>query len=122
MYYRCGAEEEAKKPDGFFSLNSLPLNSLTPSIKNIRISGINARNCRASAGFIAGLPESPVENLDIRDCEFSTQEDSGVSPEESDMYLGIPPAAGKSFRLLNIKGAEFKNVKVKGPPLDFLYQ
>jgi polygalacturonase len=122
MYYRCGAEEEAGKPDGVFSLNSLPVNSLTPSIKNLRISGVKARGCRASAGFIAGLPESPVENLEIRDCEFSTLEESGVSPDESDMYLGIPTAEGKGFRLLNVKAPRFSGVVVKGPDEAFLYK
>jgi polygalacturonase len=122
MYYRCGAESEEGKPGGLFSLNPLPVNTLTPSIKNIRISGVTARNCRASAGFIAGLPEAPVENLEIRDCEFSVLEESGISPDESDMYLGIPPAAGKGFRVLNVKEPRFSGVTVKGPKEDFLYR
>jgi polygalacturonase len=118
MYYRCGAEPT----DVFFSPDPLPVNQATPSVKNIRVSGIRASGCRASAGFIAGLPEAPVENLLICGSEFSTDEQSGVSPGESDMFLGIPETEKRSFRLLNVKGAEFNGVTVKGPAEAFIYQ
>ena len=118
MYYRCGAEHEA----GYFSLDPLPVTAQTPSIKNIVVSGVRAGGCRASAGFIAGLPESPVENLRVRDCEFSTDEASGISPDESDMFLGIPSVTEKSFRLLNVKDPDLQNLKVLGPEKAFLYR
>ncbi|MDR2071661.1 MAG: glycoside hydrolase family 28 protein [Treponema sp.] len=118
MYYRCGADIS----DGFFSPDPQPVNGTTPSVKNIRVSGIRASGCRASAGFIAGLPESPVENLIMDQCEFSTDEQSGVSPGESDMFLGIPVVEGKSFRLLHVKNFECKGVHVQGPAEAFIYQ
>jgi hypothetical protein len=118
MYYRCGADLS----DGFFSPDPLPLTQTTPSVKNIRISGIRASGCRASAGFIAGLPESPVENLVMSQCEFSTDEKSGVSPGESDMFLGIPETEEKSFRLLHVKAPEFQHVRVTGPAEAFIYR
>jgi polygalacturonase len=117
MFYRCGANPE----DVFFSQEAQPLDAATPSIKNIRISNIRARGCRASAGFIAGLPESPVENISLERCEFSTDEHSGVSPDESDMFWGLPPAAEKSVRLLNVKNAQFREVTVSGPAERFIY-
>jgi polygalacturonase len=118
MYYRCGADPS----DIFFSPEPLPVNPATPSVKNVRISGIRASGCRASAGFIAGLPEAPVENLTICGSEFATDEQSGVNPGESDMFFGISETGKKSFRLLNVKGAEFNEVKVKGPAEAFIYQ
>jgi hypothetical protein len=118
MYYRCGAEHEA----AYFSLDPQPVSAQTPSIKNIAVSGVRAAGCRASAGFVAGLPEAPVENLVIRDCEFSTDEASGVSPGESDMFLGIPPVTEKSFRLLNVKDPDLRNVAVRGPAEAFIYR
>jgi polygalacturonase len=118
MYYRCGAEHEA----GYFSLDPLPVSAQTPSIKNIVVSGVRAWGCRASAGFIAGLPESPVENLRVWDCEFSTDEASGVSPDESDMFSGVPSVTEKSFRLLNVKDPDLQNLKVLGPEKTFLYR
>jgi polygalacturonase len=120
MYYRCGAEGEAEKPDGVFSLNPLPVSSSTPQVKNILISGVRASGCRASAGFIAGLPEAPVENLRVYRSVFSTDEESPVSPDNSDMFLGIPPVKEKSFRLLNVKAPEFREVTVSGPAEAFI--
>jgi polygalacturonase len=118
MYYRCGSSPDDKH---LFDLGTLPINSETPSIKNIEISNITAIDSRASAGFIAGLPESPVENLTISNCMFTTNEQSTASPDESDMFLGIPSVEVKSFRLLNTKNIEFTNVKVEGPTVPFIY-
>jgi polygalacturonase len=120
MYYRCGAEGEAEKQDGVFSLNPLPRNSATPQVKNVLISDIRASGCRASAGFIAGLPEAPVENLRICRSVFSTDEGSPVSPDKSDMFLGIPPVKEKSFRLINVSDPEFQEVTVNGPAEAFI--
>jgi polygalacturonase len=118
MYYRCGANIE----DGFFSREALPISPGTPLIKNISVSDITATGCRASAGFIAGLPESPVERISLERCLFSVDGQSGVSPQESDMFLGLPPVEEKSIRLLNIKDAEFKEVQVTGPAETFIYR
>ncbi|MDR2702214.1 MAG: glycoside hydrolase family 28 protein [Spirochaetaceae bacterium] len=118
MFYRPGAA----LTDGYFSQNALPVNAATPSIKNIHISDIRASGCRASAGFIAGLPESPVENVSIDRCEISTDELSGVSPDESDMFLGIPAITEKSIRLLNVKNIQFNEVNVRGPAEAFIYR
>ncbi|MDR0623673.1 MAG: glycoside hydrolase family 28 protein [Treponema sp.] len=118
MYYRCGADIS----DGFFSSEPQPVNAATPSVKNIRISRVRASGCRASAGFIAGLPESPVENLVMDQCEFSTDEQSGVSPGESDMFLGIPEVEEKSFRLLHVKNIECEGVHIQGPAEAFIYR
>ncbi|GHU85577.1 polygalacturonase [Spirochaetia bacterium] len=117
MFYRCGAALS----DGFFTQDFLPAGPTTPSIKNITISGLWASGCRASAGFIAGLPESPIENLSISGCEFSTDETSSASPDESEMFLGLPPVQGKSFRLLNVKEPVFSGVTVRGPREAFIY-
>ena len=118
MFYRCGAEHI----DSYFIPQALPLDAATPSIKNIRIADIKATGCRASAGFIAGLPESPVENISVMRCEFSTDEHSGVSPDESDMFLGLPKISEKSIRLLYVKNVEFSEVNVSGPAEAFVYK
>ncbi|QQO10821.1 glycoside hydrolase family 28 protein [Breznakiella homolactica] len=117
MYYRCGASLE----DGYFSLDAQPVDNTTPSVKNVELVNIKATGCLASAGFIAGLPESPAENITVRDCIFSTNEESTVSPDDSDMALGIPPVREKSFRIINAKNLNFINTTVEGPAEPFLY-
>jgi polygalacturonase len=118
MFYRCGAS----LADGWFSQEALPVNAATPSIRNVWISDITASGCRASAGFIAGLPESPVENIRIQRCDFSTDEHSGVTPDESDMFLGLPRVTEKCIRLLNVKDAVFNEIQVRGPAETFIYR
>ncbi|MFH2114981.1 MAG: glycoside hydrolase family 28 protein [Spirochaetota bacterium] len=118
MYYRCGASLNDK---GLFSLSSEPLGPGTPTIRNICITGIRATGCRASAGFIAGLPEAPVENLTIENSVFRTDEDGGINADESEMYLGIPAVAVKSFRVLNVKEPRLRDVEVIGPLEPFIY-
>lgn len=118
MYYRSGASID----DGYFSQDALPLNAATPSIRNISIADIKASGCRASAGFIVGLPEAPVEHIKLERCEFSVNEQSGVSTDESDMFLGLPHVTEKSIRLLNVKDTEFNEVTVKGPAETFIYR
>jgi len=118
MFYRCGADSSAH----WFSQEALPVDTATPSIRDVRIEDIRATGCRASAGFIAGLPESPVENVNVRRCEFFTDEQSGISPDESDMFLGLPHVTEKSIRLLNVKNAEFNEIQVQGPAEAFIYR
>lgn len=117
MFYCCGTNRN--EPE-FFSQEALPVKADTPSIKNIVISGIKATGCKASAGFIAGLPEAPVENILIDNCDFEVDMTSGVNPDVSDMYAGIPECKEKSFRLINVKNIEFNNSKVIGPVEEFI--
>ncbi|MDR1072467.1 MAG: glycoside hydrolase family 28 protein [Treponema sp.] len=115
MFYRCGAALS----DGWFTLEPLPVVYTTPSIKNVVIEDIKATGCRASAGFIAGLPESPVRNLSISDSEFATNESDPAHPDESDMFLGLPEASAKSFRVINAYEPVFSNVKFSAESAEF---
>lgn len=119
MYYKCGITD-VNSP--LFSLEKQPVTDETPRIHGIKISGIKAKNCKASAGFIVGLPESPIDDLEISDCEFSTDESSTESPMDSDMFYGLPEVKVKSFRVRNAPGAKFTNVKIEGPKEAFIYE
>lgn len=119
MYYKCGITD-TKSP--LFSLEKQPVTSETPRIHNVKIIGCTGKNCKASAGFIVGLPEMPIDNLEIRDCYFTTDENSERSPMESDMFYGLPEVNVKSFRIRNAPGAKFENVKIEGPKETFVYE
>jgi len=117
MFYKCGANPS----DIYFSQEALPIESTTPQIRNVRIRDVRAIGCRASAGFIAGLPEAPVENLDLGRCEFSVDELSQVNPGESDMFFGVPETEEKGIRLLNVKEPKFSEILVRGAAKAFVY-
>ncbi|MCR5724082.1 MAG: glycoside hydrolase family 28 protein [Treponema sp.] len=118
MYYKCG-EKDPTSP--LFSLDAQPVTAETPRIHDITISGIKATGCKASAGFIVGLPESPITGLRISDCVLSTDESSTESPMDSDMFFGLPEVTVKSFRVRNTPDAKFENVTITGPKETFIY-
>ena len=118
MFYKCGITDE-KSP--LFSLEKQPVTAETPRIHGVKISGIKAAGCKASAGFIAGLPESPIDGLEISGCTFSTDEAAAESPMDSDMFYGLPEVTAKSFRVINAPGATFTGVEIKGPAEPFIY-
>jgi polygalacturonase len=117
MFYRCGADNCPE----LFVQTPQPLTDVTPAIQDITVEHVRATGCRASAGFVAGLPERPITGLTITDCVFETDETAAASPDESDMYLGVPPVNVKSFRVLNAAAPVFTNVTVRGPGQAFLY-
>lgn len=119
MYYKCGITD-VNAPE--FSLEKQEITSETPRIHNVKIVGCKGTGCKASAGFIVGLPERPIENLEIRDCHFVTDETSDCSPMESDMFYGLPEVSVKSFRVRNAPGAKFENVTIEGPKETFIYE
>jgi len=111
MYYRCGAKPEDKQ--ALFSLKAEPLDSLTPSISDIEISGLEAQGCRASAGFIAGLPESPIGGLKMEQCHIGLAGHDMVPVSESEMFEGIPETSARGIRIRHAS-CEFRDVRVMG--------
>ena len=119
MFYKCGITD---KNSPLFSLEKQAVTAETPYIHDITIEGVKATGCKASAGFIAGLAERTIDNLVIKDCEFTTDESSEKSPMESDMFYGLPEVSEKSFRVINAPNAVFKSVSIKGPKDIFIYE
>lgn len=62
-YFTPGIREE--EVEYTLSNEKQLISEVTPKIKNIGIKNVFATNIRSTAGFIAGLPESPIENVEI---------------------------------------------------------
>ena len=109
MYYRCG------DPDPIaFSLESQPINDLTPEISDVLIKGLKVTNARASASFIVGLPEAPIKNVKIEDCDIqlSDKVEKGL---EIEMCRGIVMNDYRGIRVINSE-VEVKNTRVNVEP------
>ncbi len=117
MFYCCGTKR--CEPE-FFSQEALPVNEATPHLTDITIRNVHATGCKASAGFIAALPEAPLTNLIIQNCVFETDESAPEKPDLSDMFSGIPETSEKSFRILHAENPVFENVSIIGPKEAFL--
>ncbi len=109
MYYRCG------DPDPIaFSLDPQPIDDLTPEISDVSIKGLKVTHARASASFIVGLPESPIRNVKISDCDIQLQDEieSGL---EIEMCRGIVMNDYRGIRVINSE-VVVENTKVNVEP------
>lgn len=109
MYYFCGPR--GKEP--FVSdKNALPVNEGTPALRNIRLSNITARNVHAAAGFIYGLPESYIENIDVNN--YTVEFAENAIPSKPAMMTGIEDMAYSGFYVGNTRGINFSNIRLFG--------
>lgn len=109
MYYKWGSDER-----GLYSLDKQPKTKMTPHIHDITIRGLKAKRCKASAGFIVGLPEMRITNVKIEDSVIDVVE----NPEkglEVEMYKGIPDTDWRGIRVRNAD-ITINNVSVNVSP------
>lgn len=104
-YYYCG-------PKGndpiVWNKDPLPINEATPACHNISFSNIIAKNVRAYAGFLYGIPESPIANISFDNIRVSMQINAKAG--EVDMFKDVKPEAGKGFFIENAQSILFNNV------------
>lgn len=110
-YYQCGGTD----PDdmSLFSLEKLPVSDDTPVMKNIIISNVRATKATASAGFIYGIPESPVEGLRISNYSVEMVESETEIKDKPIMVWHIKKTAGTGLYCCFCKDVVFDNVSIK---------
>jgi len=99
---------------------ALPVTDKTPEIEYIHISNITARNCRAAAGFIYGLPEMYMKDIMLRHIMFEMTTDPDEKGGEPDMVKEQLFMAGEGIYCKYVDGIEFHRVRVEtrqGPAL-----
>ncbi len=110
-YYQCGG---ARADDmSLFSLKKLSISDDTPIIRNINISNISAKNVIASAGYIYGIPEMPVEGLTLSNYNVIMADTEGEPKDKPIMAFHIPRMKGKGLYCANIKDSVFRDISVK---------
>ena len=121
MYYRCGASpEELEKLKSPFQSGASDAGT-TPVIRKIEIENIRAENIRSSAGFFLGLPESPIEEISIRN--FQATADGTGTFEEPAMDLFYTKAVGPAILQRFLTGNSFENVSIEeldGDPVQLI--
>ena len=101
LYYECGVRAADKA--FVFSQSPQPSSQLTPTMRNILVSNLVASDCRASAGFVVGLPESKIRNLVLENCAISLSGEDLVPVERSEMYQGLGATDNRGLRLKNVE-------------------
>ena len=106
MYYRCN-----KNGGDYKDKFAHEVKDSTPAIRNIQIQNCSVIDARAAAGFFYGLPEMPVENVSITDCNISMME--GAEGGQPAMMEDMLDMAREGIFMRNAKGVIFRNVQVK---------
>jgi polygalacturonase len=89
----------------------------TPVVRDIQLSRVTAERAWCAAGFVLGLPESPVSELWLEDVTLGVVAGARADPPE--MAVGVPPMAGAGFHCSNAAGLRLNRVTVagqSGPP------
>ncbi|MDR3128016.1 MAG: glycoside hydrolase family 28 protein [Bifidobacteriaceae bacterium] len=80
MYFQPGANLQDPNNRWLFIEKPQIKNAMTPQITNITITNVEAKNCLSQAGYIVGLPESPIKNVVIKDFIYSLAKQEYLQP------------------------------------------
>ncbi|XEC93570.1 glycoside hydrolase family 28 protein [Paenibacillus tarimensis] len=116
-FYRYGVDESDPL---MTSPEPVPVGDATPVIRGITISDVTARNSLASAAFIYGLPEMPVEDVTLRHVTLEMTLDPQEQGGEPDMVREHLTMAGAGMFCKHVRRLELHRVRVEtrqGPAL-----
>ena len=108
MYYFCGKDGKLPRVS---DKNPHPVTEETPMLSDITISDITVRGATTSAGFLYGLPESPVKRVRISDCTVVMQPGQPGMPAMMD---GIEPMETAGLFLRNGEDIQLRGLRIVG--------
>ncbi|GAK55202.1 hypothetical conserved protein [Candidatus Vecturithrix granuli] len=109
MFYRCGAKPE----DWYFSSEPQPITETTPVFRNMAFANITAREVRAAAGFLHGLPEMPIQEVRFHDLLIEMSPLLEEITEPPAMMFGLKPMAGKGIWGKYLQDVQFAHVRIE---------
>jgi polygalacturonase len=89
-----------------------PVGEGTPVLRRFHVAHVTARRAHASAGFIYGLPEQPLEDVTFHDVSISFADDA--QPGVPAMADGVEPVVRGGLELGNVIDSDFSRVRVLG--------
>ena len=108
MYF-CDADG---KSEWVQSREKKPVDETTPRIGRVRFELVKATGCRACAGYVLGLPEQPVEEVALKDCEFTF--DPEAEPLIPVMATQIEECLRRGLILRNVRKVTMESVQAEG--------
>ncbi|RIX60354.1 glycoside hydrolase family 28 protein [Paenibacillus nanensis] len=109
-FYRHGIDESNPL---LTSHEPVPISDGTPVIRRISISNLTARNALASAGFLYGLPEMPIEDVELSHITVEMTEDPEEAGGEPDMVKERLVMAGEGMYFKHVRGLTLHQVRVE---------
>jgi hypothetical protein len=115
MFYFCD-------PDGHTpyvqSQEYLPVDYRTPKIGRIVLRNSQCLDVNASFVCAYGLPEAPIESIEIENVEVSFLPKEERVPTRPIMMDNFDPMSGKSLFVKNCKELICKNIKIEGAQVE----
>lgn len=108
LFYRCGAKPE----DAAFLPEFQPVTEETPIFRNISLSNIQAKDVRAAAGFLYGLPEMPVQDIRLSNVSIEMVRSPEEQGGEADMVFGLENMAGRGIWGKHVRRLQLQHVTI----------
>ena len=89
-----------------------PVDDTTPTVGGICFERVHATGCQACAGYVLGLPERPVQHVQLRDCCFSF--DPAAQPMEPAMAEGVENCCRRGLIIHHADRVTMENVSMEG--------
>ncbi len=109
MFYYCD-------PDGHSTYvqdqNRMPVDERTPRVGTITIRRVECYDADASAVCVYGLPEQPVEKIELEDVSVSFLPRTRRKAQCPLMMDGLSPMTGKSFFFKNVEEVSLRRVRI----------
>ncbi len=116
-YYYCGPAGDEKY---VWDKSSYPVDFRTPHYRRLVFSNIIATDVQSAAGFIYGLPEAPVEDLQVANCQFFMNPQA--DPSEPAMIASAPALAHVGFFIENTLNTRLSEVTVHDQTGNIFYR
>lgn len=108
MFYFCDPDG---KTEYVWSKEKLPIDDRTPYLGKFTFKNIKATNSEYAAGYFYGLPEMPIEAINIIDSEIEMKE--GASSGHPVMMTDAETCSQQGFIFRNVKNVYLKNVTLR---------
>lgn len=113
-YYYCGPAGNEKY---VWDKNKYPIDARTPKYKHFTFNNIIAKNVKSAAMFIYGLPETPIEDVNINSVQIYM--DPEASPTEPAMIADAPKLSQSGIFMENTKNISISNTNIVGKRSEF---
>ena len=109
MFYFCDPDG---KTEYVWSKEKLPVDDRTPYLGKFVFKDINCKNVNVAAGAFYGIPEMPIEEIDIVNVKFHYSD----NPKEGvpAMMTGLDPMKGKGLLFNYVNKVKMENVEFIG--------
>lgn len=108
-YYCCGPSGQNRR---VWDKSPYPIDSSTPRYRHIYMHDIRASKVRSAAAFIYGLPEMPIEAMDMHDVHISM--DPYSQPAEPAMIADAPKLSQAGIYMENTESCAIRRVTISG--------